>query len=255
MIFRRLFRLSLLTAGLLFLWEGTILVFDLQPYILPGPLAVFLALSANLSLIAQEALTTITETLLGFIFGCFFGCTTAIALVFFRPLSLWLLPLVIVSQALPTFAIAPLFVIWFGYGLLSKIATTMLMLFFPVASAFYDGLRQTDRDWLDLAKTMNASKWRLFWHLRIPAALPSLASGLRMAAAIAPIGAIIGEWVGSSHGLGYLMLNANARMQIDFMFATLLIVTLFALALYFGVDYSLKILIPWHTEAKEGLIS
>lgn len=250
----RLLRLSLLGIGLLALWEGIISLFDLPPYILPRPAQVFLALYSNFQLISHEALATVTETLLGLVLGSLLGCTTAIALVFFRPLSLWLLPLVIISQALPTFAIAPLFVIWFGYGLLSKIATTMLMLFFPVTSAFYDGLRQTDRDWLDLGKTMNASKWRLFWHLRIPAALPSLASGLRMAAAIAPIGAIVGEWVGSSQGLGYLMLNANARMQIDFMFATLLIVTLFALLLYFGIDYLLRILIPWQVGTKEGLI-
>lgn len=243
----RLSRFSLIALGLLGLWEGIILLFKLPPYILPQPWEVFLALYSNFQLITHEALATILETLLGLVFGTLLGCTAAISLVFFRPLSPWLLPLVIISQALPTFAIAPLFVIWFGYGLASKVATTMLMLFFPVASAFYDGLQQTDKDWLDLARTLNASRWRLFWHLRIPAALPSLASGLRMAAAIAPIGAIVGEWVGSSRGLGYLMLNANARMQIDFMFATLFIVTFLALALYYGLDYCLRLLLPWHS--------
>jgi len=250
MISARLRRLSFLIFGLLILWEGIVFLFQLQPYILPSPDRVFLVLAAKLPLIAHEALTTITETLLGLLLGTLFGCAMALLLAFFQSLSLWLLPLVIISQALPTFAIAPLFVIWFGYGLVSKIAITVLMLFFPITSAFYDGLRQTDSDWLDLAKAMKATKWRLFWHVRIPAALPALASGLRMAAAIAPIGAIVGEWVGSSQGLGYLMLNANAQMQIDFMFATLFIVTFLALLLYFGMDYLLRLFIPWEAHEK-----
>ena len=246
----RLFRSGLLILGLLVLWEAVVALFQLQPYILPAPGEVILALTSNLQLIAHQALPTIAETLLGLLFATLFGCLTALSMIYFRPLSLWLLPLVIISQALPTFAIAPLFVIWFGYGMLSKIATTMLMLFFPIASAFYDGLRQTDADWLDLARSMNASKWRTLWQIRLPGALPSLASGLRMAAAIAPIGAIVGEWVGSSQGLGYLILNANARMQIDFMFATLLVVIIFSLLLYYGLDYFLRVWIPWQPYEK-----
>jgi len=234
-----------MTLCLLTLWEGLIFLFHLPSFILPTPAQVFFATINNLNLIIQESGITALETLLGLVLGTIFGCTAALLLAIFRPLSLWLLPLLLISQALPTFAIAPLFVIWFGYGLASKIATTILMIFFPITSAFYDGLRQTDPDWLDLAKMMNCSKWCAFWHIRIPAALPALASGLRVTAVIAPIGAIIGEWVGSSHGLGYLMLNSNARMQIDFMFATLLVVTLFTLLLYFGVDTLLKKLIHW----------
>ncbi len=247
---RLLFRFSLLTCGLLALWKASVFLFHLEPYILPTPEQVFLALLSHFSLIAHEALITILETVVGLLVGSLFGCTMALLLVFFQPLSLWLLPLVVLSQALPTFAIAPLFVIWFGYGLLSKIALTVLMLFFPIASTFYDGLRKTDSDWLDLAHTMKTKKWRLFWHIRIPAALPALASGLRMAAAIAPLGALVGEWVGSSQGLGFLMLNANAEMQIDFMFATLFIVTLFSLLLYFGMDYLLDLVIPRQTYEK-----
>jgi putative hydroxymethylpyrimidine transport system permease protein len=121
----------------------------------------------------------------------------------------------------------------------SKIVTAMIMIFFPIASSFFDGLKQTHQDWVDLAKTMNAKKWRFFWYIRIPAALPNLASGLRVATVAAPIGAIIGEWVGASQGLGFLMLNANARMQIDLMFACLVTLILFSLTLYFLVDKSL----------------
>jgi len=173
---------------------------------------------------------------------------TAISMTFFRFAKLWLMPIIVISQATPVFAIAPLLVIWLGYGIASKIMTTMLMLFFPVTSSFFDGLRRTDPGWLDLAQTMNASKWRILWRIRVPAALPALASGLRVAAVFAPIGAIVGEWVGASQGLGYLMLNANARMQIDMMFAALLIIILFSLALYFVIDVLLRLAIPWQTE-------
>jgi putative hydroxymethylpyrimidine transport system permease protein len=190
---------------------------------------------------------TLTETLLGFLLGILTGCFAGMILAFFRPAAMWFLPLLIISQAVPTFAIAPLLVIWLGYGMTSKIVTAVLMIFFPVASAMYDGLRRTDTAWLDLAKTMNAGRWRIFFQIRIPAALPALASGIRIAAVSAPIGAVVGEWVGSSSGLGYLMLNANARLQIDMMFAALLVIIMLALGLYFSVDQALRKLIWWQS--------
>jgi putative hydroxymethylpyrimidine transport system permease protein len=167
-------------------------------------------------------------------------------MVFISPITYWVLPLLIISQAVPTFAIAPLLVIWLGYGMASKIAVTVMMLFFPITSAFFDGLRRTPSHWLALAKTMNAKKWRLFWYIRIPRALPELATGIRVATAIAPIGAIVGEWVGASQGLGFLMLNANARMQIDLMFAVLFTIIIFSLVLYYVVDHLLRSAIRWH---------
>jgi putative hydroxymethylpyrimidine transport system permease protein len=238
----------IIVCGLILAWEIIVLAFQLPPYILPSPYLVFKTGYANKSLILSESIPTIIETLLGLLLGTLLGCITAIIMAFFRPLKLWLLPVLLISQAIPTFAVAPLFVIWFGYGLTSKIVTTVLMLFFPIASAFFDGLRRTDTGWLDLAKTMDAKKWRVFWFIRIPAALPSLASGLRVATAIAPIGAVVGEWVGASRGLGYLMLNANARMQIDLMFAALFSIVTFSLLLYFTVDKLLRKAIPWQTE-------
>lgn len=238
-------RILVITSGLLLLWQLVVNVWQLPSFILPGPRAVAVAFYQQMDVLAHHALPTLIETLLGFILGIAFGCLTGLLIAFFQPLNRWFLPLLIISQAIPTFAIAPLLVIWLGYGLASKIATTILMIFFPVASAFYDGLKQTESGWLDLAKTMNAKKWRVFWYIRIPAALPSLASGIRIAAVVAPIGAIVGEWVGSSQGLGYLMLNANARLQIDVMFAALIVIILLALTLYFCVDKWLRTMVWW----------
>ncbi len=165
------------------------------------------------------------------------------------------LPLLVISQAVPVFALAPLLVLWLGYGLWSKVAMAVLIIFFPVTTAFLDGLRRTEPGMLDLASIMSAtlSPFRrtvsLMLHVRIPAALPALASGLRVATGVAPIGAVVGEWVGSSAGLGYLMLHANGRMQIDLLFAALLVLALFSVLLWLSVDALLRRALPWQPDS------
>lgn len=238
-------RIACIAAVLLLLWQGIVSFWALPDYILPSPPQVFRALLDARAVIAANFLPTLTETLLGFIFGILFGCCAGMLSALFRPVAFWFLPLLVISQAIPTFAIAPLIVIWLGYGLSSKIVTTVIMIFFPVASAFYDGLCRTDQTWLTMASSMNAGRWQTFRRIRLPAALPALASGIRIAAVMAPIGAIVGEWVGSSQGLGYLMLNANARLQIDMMFGALIVIIMLGLALYFSVDKLLRRLIWW----------
>jgi putative hydroxymethylpyrimidine transport system permease protein len=157
----------------------------------------------------------------------------------------WLLPLLVLGQTIPVFALAPLLVLWFGYGLASKVAMAILIIYFPVAAALFDGLRRTAPGWLDLARTMGASRLRTLLQVRLPAALPAFGSGLRVATAVAPIGAVVGEWVGSSAGLGYLMLHANARLQVELMFAALIVLMAMALVLYVTVDRLLIRLMPW----------
>ncbi len=233
------------TISLLLIWQLIVSINHLPSYILPGPWQTLHAAIDHGNLILPAFVVTGGETLLGFILGSSLGFFAALTIAYFKPVRYWLLPLLIVSQALPTFAIAPLLVIWFGYGLAGKILTTAIMLFFPITSSFLDGLRQTPQAWLDMAQSMQAKKWRLFWHIKIPAALPALASGLRLAATIAPMGAIVGEWVGASQGLGFLVLNSNARLQIDLMFACLAVIILLALILYFSVDVILKFVINW----------
>jgi putative hydroxymethylpyrimidine transport system permease protein len=182
------------------------------------------------------------------VLGCLLGCVSAVLVASSPPVRRWLMPVLVVSQAIPVFALAPALVLWLGYGLLSKVAMATLIIYFPVTAAFFDGLRRTDPGWLDLARTMGGSRWRILRHVRIPAALPALSSGIRVATAVAPIGAIVGEWVGSSAGLGYLMLQSNARLQIDVMFAALLVLALMAVGLYFIVDAGLRRILPWQAE-------
>lgn len=241
----RWLKILLIALILLLIWQAIVLLGQLPHYILPSPLAVYKSFLANHILIWQHSKVTLLEILLGLGTGAVLGIVSALALSASRKLSAILLPMLIISQAVPVFAIAPLLVLWFGYGIASKIVMTVLIIYFPVTTACLDGLRQTQTAWLDVASTYHISPMRMLLKVKLPAALPALASGLRIAISIAPIGAVVGEWVGSSSGLGYLMLYANARMQIDLLFVALFVLVIIALSLYFVGDYLLKRLTPW----------
>ena len=240
-------------AGLLLVWQAVVMLGDLPPYILPDPWAVARSLWHHGGSLLHHAGVTALEIVLGMVLGTLLGCGSALVLGYSRRARRWLLPALVASQAIPVFAIAPLLVLWLGYGMSSKIAMAMLVIYFPVTANFYDGLRHTRRGWLDLARVMlpEQRRWAVLRHIAIPAALPALASGLRVAAAVAPIGAVLGEWVGSSAGLGYLMLHANSRMQVDLMFAALFVLAALAVGLYFLVDAGSKRLLPWHRPSPE----
>lgn len=241
----KLLRLTLTGCGLLLIWQLVVVVTAVPPFILPAPIGVMTAAAAHWSPLLTHAATTLTEIVLGLIIGTIFGAASALVLIASQRLKRWLLPVLVISQAIPVFALAPLLVLWLGYGMGSKVAMAVLIIFFPVTAAFYDGLRRVEPDWLELARVMNAKPSAVMRHIRIPGALPAFASGLRVATAVAPIGAVVGEWVGSSAGLGYYMLHANARMQTDLMFAALCLLAAVALALYFGVDRLLTRLVYW----------
>ncbi len=243
---------TLITSGLLLLWQLIVWLSGAPPYILPGPWQVAVALHDHSRLIAGHGLVTGSEILAGLVIGTALGAVSAILIVRSAALKRWLLPLMVASQAMPVFALAPLLVLWLGYGVASKIAMAVLIIYFPVTAAFYDGLRRTERGWLDLAHTMGASAAAELRCIRIPAALPALASGIRVATAVAPIGAVVGEWVGASAGLGYLMLHANARLEIDLMFAALIVLAIMALVLYCAVDRGLRRLTRWQAETTIG---
>lgn len=238
----------LIFLGLLLLWHLVVSLTGVARFILPDPLSVFSALYQRWPLLLSHTGVTVTEILLGLLLGTVLGCLSALVIAHYRQARLWILPVLVVSQAIPVFALAPILVLWLGYGLASKVAMATLIIYFPVTVAFYDGLRRTEPGWLDMAQVMGGSRWRILTRIRIPAALPALASGLRVAASVAPIGAIVGEWVGASAGLGYLMLHSNARLQIDVMFAALFVLALFAVGLYFTIDWTLRRFITWQPD-------
>ena len=240
----------LVACVLLAVWQAIVWVTDVPPYILPGPARVALALVDRHELIIRHAGITLAEILLGIVVGTTVGASVAASMAFWRGLAPWLQPVLVASQAIPVFALAPLLVLWLGYGMASKVAMAALIIFFPVATTFHDGLRRTDPLLVEAGRMLGLAGWALVRRVRIPAALPAFASGFRVAVAVAPIGAVVGEWVGSSGGLGYLMLHANARVQVDLMFAALLTLAVMAITLHTITDRLLRRAMPW--QAGEG---
>jgi putative hydroxymethylpyrimidine transport system permease protein len=236
---------TIVILSLICIWQLVVFGFKLPDYLLPGPIDVFKCLFVNFQLLATEAWVTMLETFIGLLLGVVLGMICALGMTYFKIIKYWMMPILILSQAIRTFVFAPILIIWFGYGISSKVAITVFSLFFPVAASFFDGLTRTNKGWLELASTMQCSEWRNLWFIKFPAALPSLASGIRVAVAWAPMAAVIGEWIGSNSGLGFLMINANVRMDINLMFATLIVLVAFSLLLYFSVDMLLKKLITW----------
>ncbi len=223
------------TVFALLIWQAVVSLTSLPRFILPGPALVAETWWTNRAVIAEHTLATALEVLLGLALGAALGIVTAIQLATSRIARVLVQPMLVFTQALPVFALAPILTLWLGYGLWSKVAMAVLIIYFPVTASFFDGLMRTPRGYLDLAQTMQASPRAVLWRIRVPAALPSLASGLRLAAVYAPIGAVIGEWVGASRGLGYLMLLANGRAKTDLMFAAMLTLGVFSVLLHLTV--------------------
>ncbi|SFT90616.1 ABC transporter permease [Sedimentitalea nanhaiensis] len=220
----------------LLIWQALVWITGVPHFILPSPWRVTQAAWDNRMLIAENAVVTATEVGLGLLIGTILGAVTAIQLAASQRMHRLVMPLLVFTQAVPVFALAPILTLWFGYGIASKVTMAVLIIYFPVTSAYYDGLTQVPRDILDMARTMDSTKWQVMRRIRIPHALPSLGTGLKLAAVYAPIGAVIGEWVGASKGLGYLMLLANGRAKTDLMFASLITLALMTIALYAAVS-------------------
>ena len=236
-------------AAMVALWGALVAVFAPPPFLLPGPDRVALAFVRSFPALIENGAVTALEIVLGLVCGVALGMTTAVLMALQPWTARLVLPVVVVVQTLPVFAIAPVLVLWFGFGLASKIVMATLVIFFPVTASLHDGLSRLDPGLVDLARLHRASRFDEFRFLRLPAALPALVSGLRMAATVAPIGAIIGEWVGASKGLGLLMMHANARLQTDVMFAALVLLALFAVALRAAIERLTRSWAPWAPES------
>ena len=240
-----LMRGTLTACVLVALWGLAVAVFQPAPFIFPGPLLVLMTLIEQWNSLIYHTGITLLEILLGLLLGTVLGVATALLVNASNMARRYVLPLIIASQALPVFAIAPLLVLWFGLGLGSKIAMATLIIYFPVASALNDGLARADANFIDIARMYGASRFQILSKFRLPSAMPSLASGIRVAATVAPIGAVVGEWVGASGGLGYVINQANARMQTDTVFAGLVLLIFMVVLLRLIIDSLLDRLVFW----------
>lgn len=224
----------------LMIWALIAYLQIMPSFILPSPLAVFGTLWREHLLLLDHAGTTLLEIIIGAALGTGLGMVCATIMWVYPKLDRMIGPFLKASQVIPVFVLAPILTLWLGYGLAPKIVMVVLLVFFPVSSSLLHGLSATPDPLLDLARINQASRWRELRWLRLPHALPFLGSGLRIGLLYAPAGAVIGEWIGASRGLGYLMLMANARSRTDLMFAAMLILIAIAGALTLSANAFLR---------------
>jgi len=232
-------------VGIVGLWWGAVVLFKIPAYLLPGPGAVFARMVSDAGLLWTHSQVTLIEILLGF------GLTivTAIPLGLLIALSALakqiVYPPIMLMQLVPKIAVAPLFLVWLGFGLESKILLTILMTFFPLLLASISGFMILDDRLLFLTKSMGASSWETFRYLRFPAALPVIFSGIKTSATIAATAAIVAEFVGANRGLGYVLLRGTSTMDIELVFAVLVVLTVVGIAINYLVEFSEWAMTPW----------
>ena len=235
----------IIAATIFAIWEFCCVYFSLPPFMLPPPSKIFMSIYTNWDLLLKHASYTLVEILASIFIGTIIGVVTALTISSSERLKRWVMPILLASQSIPVFALAPLLILWLGYGMSSKIVIGVLIVFFPITSNFTDALNKVPQELIDAGKTIGLSKTQVFWKIKIPSSLPGLCSGIRVAACFAPIGAVVGEWIGGSTGLGSFMIYSNARLQTDNMFAALIILIFITITLYKVTDMILSKYVWW----------
>jgi ABC-type nitrate/sulfonate/bicarbonate transport system permease component len=220
-------------------------VLGLESFLVPSPAEIAASLWENRSLLAENAWVTLQEIVLGFLIGLAVGLGFAVVLRLSTTLRLAFYPLMVASQAIPILVIAPVLVVWFGFGIGPKLAVVALLCFFPIAVATVDGLRSVDPEATKMMRTLDASRRQVMWRVEAPTALPFVFSGARIAAAFAPIGAVFGEWVGADSGLGHLILQDNAQLETARLFAAAVVLAAIALGLYGILAFAERHIVTW----------
>ncbi len=231
-------------------WQIVVTQARVPKYVLPPPTDVFDALFRYRERILRDASFTTQEILLGYAVAVLISVPIAILIVYSPVFNRTIWPLMIFSQIMPKIALAPLFIVWFGFGFIPKVLITFLLSFFPIVIDTVAGFRSLDPEVMYLARSGGASWWDIFWRVRLPAALPHIFSGLKVAAALATTGAIIGEFVGSDRGLGDLLLQANGDLNTALLFAALIVLSTIGLVLYGLVALAERLMIPWHVSQR-----
>ncbi len=227
------------------IWEAAVHVYQVPHYILPAPSAIAVTLVQKQASLSHHTLVTLQEMLLGFGLATTVGITLAVLMFEIPVLERAVYPYVIGSQTVPVFAIAPLLVLWLGYGIMSKVLMAAIIVFFPIVLNTLDGLKAADADTVSLLRVMRANRWQVLWKVQFPSALPFILSGAKIGISISTIGAVIGEWVGAKAGLGRLMLDANSQLQVSLVFAAIICLTIMGLSLFGLMTLIERWLTPW----------
>ncbi len=227
------------------LWQFAATNLKIAFWILPSPAKVLSVFTHKPDLLLFHLRFTLAATISGFGISILLGMLTAVLMDCFKLLKLSLYPYMVISQTIPVIAIAPLLILWFGYGISSKIFTVILTCFFPIALNFYDGLSGVNVEQIRLLKSMGASGWKIFRYLKLPAAMPNLFTGLKLSATYSVMGAIIGEWLGGNGGLGIYMTRATKSFDTQVVFAVILLIVFLSMALFLLISAAERILLKW----------
>jgi NitT/TauT family transport system permease protein len=245
----------ILIALIFVLWDVVIRLVRIPPYLIPAPWDVAKMLVAEWPRLWRESLFTAYATLGGFGLSILFGIPAAMLIAYSRLVESYVYPLLVFSQSVPKIAIAPLFVVWFGFGIFPKVISAFLLGFFPIVVATVMGFKSMEPEMIDLARSMRASRLQMFIRFSLPQALPSIFSGLKVSATLAVVGAVVGEFVGSNSGIGYVLQIANGNFDLPLMFAALFVLSMMGVILFAIVDLVEKMMIPWHQSRRADVMT
>ena len=243
----------LLIVALVVLWQAAVSVFSIPKWLIPTPLEVINEMIKEWPRLWREGLVTAYASLLGFLMSVVIGIPLAMAIAYSRVIESFLYPVLVFSQTIPKIAIAPLFVVWFGFGVFPKVISGFLLAFFPIVVATVTGFKSVERDMIDLVRSMKASRLQTFAMISFPFALPSIFAGLKVAVTLAVVGAVVGEFVGSNSGLGYLLQIANGNFDLPLMFAALVALAFIGVLFFVVLEAIERALMPWHTSQRTDL--
>jgi NitT/TauT family transport system permease protein len=239
---------------LILLWDLAIRVFRIPPYQVPAPKDVVVTLWQEWPKLLSEAWPTTVATIWGFLLSAAFGIPVAMLIAGSRTVESYVYPLLVFSQSIPKIAIAPLFVVWFGFGMMPKVLSAFLLGFFPVVVSAVQGFKSVEPDMLDLARAMEANRLQTFRMVSLPHALPAIFAGLKVSITLAVVGAVVGEFVGSNSGIGFVLQRSIGNFELPTMFAALVILALIGVILFWILDLIERLAIPWHASQRQDLI-
>jgi NitT/TauT family transport system permease protein len=233
-------------------WEFAVHLFGVKEYLLPPPSRVWSEFLKRIDPVLASAWVTTQEILAGYALAVVVSIPLAMAIAYSRFMENAVYPVIVFLQIIPKIAIAPLFIIWFGFGFTPKLLLVFLLSFFPIVVSSIAGFKSADRDIMDFARTTGAGGWRLFLKIRLPQALPHIFTGLKVGAALAATAAVVAEFVASDKGLGYLLLQYNGQLDTPMVFATIVLLSLIGVAVYYAVEIVERMAIPWHASQQRS---
>lgn len=242
-------------ALLVVLWDLAIRALHVPPYQVPPPLEVVRTLWTDGPELLSQAVPTTEATLAGFALSALFGIPAAMLIAGSKTVEDYVYPLLVFSQSIPKVAIAPLFVVWFGFGMVPKIISAFLLGFFPVVVSAVQGFKSVEPDMLDLVRSMEAGRLQTFRLISLPHALPAIFAGLKVAVTLTVVGAVVGEFVGSNSGLGFVLQRSIGNFELPTMFAALIVLAAIGMALFALVELAERLMVPWHASQRGAILA